>query len=218
MKKYFWEKNIYRFDSDSMKNISSKNQALSELEYADIIIGTKMITTGFDFEKIGLIGVMLVEQELAYPSYDASEKAYANLKQLIGRGNRKSQETKIILQTFLPKNPLIERLISWNYKDFLSETLNERREFLYPPYTQILTLEYRHKEQEKSLEFTEKLEKKLADIPHASEYKILRGTTAFKKNNTYHAKILVQGKDVRNFIFPLQKEILGNSALSVIFD
>ena len=150
-----------------MKNISSKNQALSELEYADIIIGTKMITTGFDFEKIGLIGVMLVEQELAYPSYDASEKAYANLKQLIGRGNRKSQETNIILQTFLPKNPLITRITSANYKDFLSDTLKERKEFLYPPYCEILTLEYRHKEHEKSLKFTEKLEKKLTDIPHA---------------------------------------------------
>lgn len=42
-----------------------------------------MLTTGFDFEKIGLIGVILVEQELAYPSFDAEERAYANLKQLI---------------------------------------------------------------------------------------------------------------------------------------
>lgn len=218
LKKYFWEKNIYRFDSDSMKNISSKNQALTELTQADIIIGTKMITTGFDFEKIGLIGVILVEQELAYPSYDASEKAYANLKQLIGRGNRKSQETKIILQTFLPKNPLITRLTSANYKDFLSETLSERKDFLYPPYCEILTLEYRHKEQGKALEFTEKLEKKLRDFQEAQNYRILRGTTTFKKNNTYHAKILLQWGNVRNFLVPLQKEILWNSALSIIFD
>lgn len=201
-----------------MKNISSKNQALTELTQAEIIIGTKMITTGFDFEKIGLIGVILVEQELAYPSFDASEKAYANLKQLIGRGNRKSQETMIILQTFLPKNPLVERLISGNYKDFFAGTLQERKEFLYPPYTQILTLEYRHSESEKALLFTLKLEQKLKDFPNAENYRILRGTTTFKKNNTYHAKILLQGDDIRTFIAPLQKEILGNSALTIIFE
>lgn len=144
-----------------MKNISSKKEALKHLDDADIIIGTKMITTGFDFEKIGLIGVILVEQELAYPSYDASEKAYANLKQLIGRGNRKSQETTIVLQTFLPKNPLIQRLCDGNYKDFFMETLKERKDFLYPPYTQMLTLEYRHSDMKKALEFTQKLEQTL---------------------------------------------------------
>jgi len=47
--------NIYRFDSDAMKTVSSKKEALSELENADIIIGTKMITTGFDFENIACI-------------------------------------------------------------------------------------------------------------------------------------------------------------------
>ena len=217
LQKYLPNTNIYRFDSDSMKNISSKKQALSQLIQADIIIGTKMITTGFDFEKIGLIAVILVEQELAYPSYDAGEKAYANLKQLIGRGNRKSQETTILLQTFLPKNPLIERLTSGNYKDFFAQTLQERKEFLYPPYTQILSFEYRHKESEKALAFTQKLEASLQEHNSLGSYRILRGTTAFKKNNTYHAKILVQGDDVRSFIAPFTAQILANTALTVIF-
>ena len=111
-----------------MKNISSKRLALSELESADIVIGTKMITTGFDFEKIGCIWILLIEWELAYSSYDAEEKAYANLKQLIGRWNRKSQETNIILQTFIPKNPTIKRLTEDNFKNFFTETLKERIE------------------------------------------------------------------------------------------
>jgi len=85
LKNYFTDKNIFRFDSDSVRNISSKKQALSQLETADIIIGTKMITTGFDFEKIGCIGIMLVEGELGYQSFNAEEKAYSNLKQIIGR-------------------------------------------------------------------------------------------------------------------------------------
>jgi len=41
----FKEKNIFRFDSDSMKTISAKKQALLDLSEADIIVGTKMLTT-----------------------------------------------------------------------------------------------------------------------------------------------------------------------------
>lgn len=217
LKKYFPEKQIYRFDSDSMKNISSKREALWYLESADIIIGTKMITTGFNFEKVGLIGILLGEQELSYPSYDAEEKAYANLKQLIGRGNRRSQETTLILQTFLPQNPLIQRLLHQNYKDFFTHTLQERKDFFYPPYTEMITLEYRHKESEKALQFTQKLEEKLQEKNILGNYRILRGTQTFKKNNTYHAKIILQGKDLRVFLAAFEKEILSNSALSVIF-
>jgi primosomal protein N' (replication factor Y) len=110
-----------------------------------------MLTTGFNFEKIGLICVLLVESELSYPSYDAQEKAYTNLRQLIGRGNRKSQETTIILQTFIPKNPLVQQLTSTNFKDFFQQTLIERKEFDYPPYKQMVTLEYRHKDSKKAL-------------------------------------------------------------------
>jgi primosomal protein N' len=38
-----------------MKNKSDKASAINDIKKADIIIGTKMITTGFDFKNIGLI-------------------------------------------------------------------------------------------------------------------------------------------------------------------
>jgi primosomal protein N' len=38
-----------------MKTKKSKSEALDLLNNSDIIIGTKMITTGFNFEKVGLI-------------------------------------------------------------------------------------------------------------------------------------------------------------------
>jgi len=208
---------IYRFDSDSMKNISSKREALWHLDSADIIIGTKMLTTGFNFEKIGLICVLLVESELSYPSYDASEKAYTNLRQLIGRGNRKNQETTVLLQTFIPKNPLVQQLTNNNFKDFFQQTLSERKEFDYPPYQQMVTLEYRHKDSKKSLAYTEKLLEDLQKIDAEQEYIFLRGSSTFKKNNTHHATLIVKWKNVRKILKHIEKTIISQSALSVIF-
>ena len=217
MKELYRENTVYRFDSDSMKNISSKREALWNLDSADIIIGTKMLTTGFNFEKVWLICVLLVESELSYPSYDAQEKAYTNLRQLIGRGNRKSQETTIILQTFIPKNPLVLQLTHNNFKDFFQETLKERREFDYPPYKQMITLEYRHKDSKKSLAYTQKLLEDLQEIDEKNEYQFLRGSSTFKKNNTHHATLIVKWKNVRNLLKHIEKTIISQSALSIIF-
>lgn len=208
---------IYRFDSDSMKNISSKREALWNLDTADIIIGTKMLTTGFNFEKIWLICILLVESELSYPSYDAAEKAYTNLRQLIGRGNRKSQQTTLMLQTFIPKHPLVQQLTNNNFKDFFQETLRERKEFDYPPYKQMVTLEYRHKDSKKSLAYTQKLLEDLQKIDETQEYQFLRGSSTFKKNNTHHATIIVKWKNVRKLLKHIEKTIISQSALSVIF-
>ena len=214
---HFSKEKIYRFDSDSMKNISSKKQALLSLENADIVIGTKMITTGFNFEKIGLIGIILVEQELAYPSYDAEEKAYSNLKQLVGRGNRKNQETKIIFQTFIPKNPVLLRLTNNNFKDFFSETLKERKDFLYPPYREMVTLEYRNKDEKKALIFMQKLEQKLKQYNPHGKYQILCWSTAFKKNNSYHVSCILKWKNIRVLLQEVESTILRESWLSVIY-
>lgn len=217
IKNLYPQNSIYRFDSDSMKNISSKKLALTELQSADIIIGTKMITTGFDFEKIWLIWVLLVEGELSYWWYDAEEKAYANLKQLIWRWNRKSQETKIILQTFIPKNPLIKRLTEMNFKDFLWEVLKERKDFLYPPYKELVQLEYRNKDSKKALAFTQKLEQKMRSYDTDHLYTFLRGTSTFKKNNSYHTNILIKWENIRNLLENIESTIIRESGLSVIF-
>jgi len=216
---YFQWKSVslYRFDSDSMKNISSKKAALWELNNADIIIGTKMITTGFDFEKIGLIWVILAEWELGYASYDAEETAYSNLKQLIWRGNRKSQDTKIILQSFIPKNPTIERLTQHNFKDFITETLKERKEYLYPPYTEMVRLEYRHKESIKALEYIKKLETKLKEFDTDEKYNFLCGTSTFRKNNTHHVSLIIKWDHIRELLQNIHKTILSERNLSVIF-
>lgn len=217
MRQRFSDATIYRFDSDALKTLSSKKQAVADLEKADIIIGTKMLTTGFDFEKVWLIAVLLVEWELGYASFDAHEKAYSNLKQLIGRGNRKSQKTDIILQSFIPKNPFVKLLTEGNFKDFFGNTLEERKDFSYPPYGEMVTLEYRHSESKKALEFLKKLETTLASQKDSENYQILRGTSTFRKNNSHHATMIIKWENIKTFIENIRSIILRESKLSLIF-
>jgi primosomal protein N' (replication factor Y) (superfamily II helicase) len=212
------EVSIFRFDLDSTKNKTEKKLALEKLEKSDIIIATKMITTGFDFKNIGLIAVILAEQEFSFPSYNSEEKAYINIKQLIGRWNRLWNKTEIIIQTFIPDNEIIQSLSEKNYKNFFLDTLKERKLFNYPPFVEMLTLEYRDESEKKALDFMINLKNKLDLLNTEQNIEIILNKKSFKKFNKYHIKIILKWNKLRNFIENIKSEIFRNSSLSVIFE
>jgi len=219
LKKHFDKNtNIFRFDLDSIRNKSEKKQSLEKLENADIIIATKMITTGFDFKNIGLIWIILAEQEFSFPAYNSEEKAYINLKQLIWRWNRMWEKTDIICQTFIPDNEIIKSLSEKNYKNFFIDTLTERKLFNYPPFTEMLVLEYRDKSEQKAYDFMLNLKNKLDLLNTNKNIEIILNKQSFKKYNQYYIKIILKWDNLRNFIENIKLEIFRNSKLSVIFE
>ncbi len=219
LKKYFsWKINIFRFDLDSVKNKKDKQKALDEIKNADIIIATKMITTWFDLEKIWLIWVILLEQELIIPKYNWEEKAYINIRQLFGRGNRKNQKTEIIVQTFIPDSDLVNNLIKLNYKEFFLNTLQERKIFNYPPFSEIVRLEYRHQNKQKAYDFVLQLKNKLDILNKYNKLEIIFNKQSYKKYNQYYYFILIKWENIRNFLKNIKKEIFLNQKLNVIFD
>lgn len=217
LQKEFIKAQMYRFDSDSMKTVWEKKNALTRLSESDIIIGTKMLTTGFNFAKVGLIAVILVEQELNSFHFDSEEKAYQNLKQLIGRGNRIHQKTHIILQSFTPNHRLIKQLTEQSYRDTLPSKLTERKLFHYPPYSEIVILDYRHEEKNISQEKLSHIIEKLKLISEDSNFQIIFWGESFKKNNLYHTRAILKWKNIRWLIRPIEKDILKNPLLSVEF-
>jgi primosomal protein N' (replication factor Y) len=187
-----------------------------------------MITTGFDFSNVGLIWVILLEQELQIPKYNTTEKFYSNLKQFLWRWWRKWEETEIIIQTFIPENELVKTIVFSNYKEFFNTTLKERKAFNYPPFCELATIEYRDKDKQKALDFIIKIKEKLELSPptpslanlakEGNEVEIILNTTPFKKCNQYHYKIILKWQNLREFLNCIKSEVLKNSNLVVIFD
>jgi primosomal protein N' (replication factor Y) len=213
-----WEDIIFRLDTDIIKNSKDKKEALERLKFAKIIIWTKMITTGFDFSNVGLIWVILLEQELQFPKYNTTEKLYSNLKQFLWRWWRKGEETEVVIQTFIPENEIIKTLIFSNYKEFFKKTLTERKIFNYPPFCEFVTVEYRDKDKKKAFEFTKKIYEKLkAENTTENRIEIILNETSFKKFNQYHYKIILKWQNLRKFLLCIKNEIFKNSNLIVIF-
>ncbi len=217
LEKYFPENKIFRFDSDSMKNKTDKATAVEQISAAEIIIGTKMITTGFDFDNIGLIWVILIEAELKIPKYNTHEKVYNNITQLLWRGGRKWSKTDYIIQTFIPNNTLITHITSDNYKEFFLHTLEERKLFWYPPFKQFAIIEYRHANREKSIDFLAKVSKKLEKT--ISEHtEIIKNPNVFKKHNQYFSTIIVKWTNIREDLQTIKSDIFSNSGLTIHFE
>lgn len=217
LKKIFNDANIFRFDTDSIKNKWDKEKALEKIHWADIIIWTKMITTWFDLKDINLIAVILLEQELIIPKYNIEEITYNNIKQLIWRW-RDMKEKEVIIQTFLSENETIKSICEYNYKDFFKKTLEERKLFWYPPFTDLAILEYRDQKEEKSLEFCKIMKNKLDILNFENKYEIILNTKWFKKNNQYHHKIIIKWENLREFLEEIRKEVLRNPKLNLSFE
>ena len=209
---------IFRFDTDVIKNKSDKKLALENLQNADIIIWTKMITTWFDFRNIWLIWTILLEQELQIPAYNTKEKVYSNIKQLIGRWSRNGETTKVIIQTFIPKNEIITSIVDDNYKDFFSHSLTERKLFNYPPFTEMLILEYRHTSKDKAQNFIIQLNNKLGLEKKSPKIDIQMAPNYQKKYNKYYYKIIIKWPALRSFLECIKHEIMRNKNLVIIFD
>lgn len=218
LKNYFKEAKIIRLDTDSIKTKKDKDSVLSHMKEADIIIGTKMITTGFDFADISLISVILLEQEIAIPKYNIEEISYNNIKQLIGRWWRQWEDKEVVIQTFIVNNDTIKSITESNYKDFVTKTLEERKLFSYPPYKDLAILEYFDKNEAKSLEFCKMLKNKLDLYNKNNEIEINLSSKSFKKAGNYHHKIIMKWNNLRDFLEVVRYEIIKNPRLSITFE
>jgi len=216
----YWETyNVFRFDRDNLKNKSQKKEAYEKLENADIIIWTKMITTGFDFDNIALVWVLLLENELLIPEYNTSEKLYQNIKQLIGRAGRKGQTAEVVIQSFIPENENVKLITDNNFKDFFIETLKERKTFWYPPFKEVAEINYRNKDKQKWSDFIKKFYKKLQEINqnHNNQFELNLIAQTFKRNMYHIHKITVKWDDIRVLLDNIKDDIFRNRDLSINF-
>lgn len=218
LKSHFKEAKIFRLDTDNVKTKVEKEKVLDNIRDSDIIIWTKMITTGFDFADIALIAIILLEQEIGIPKYNIEEISYNNIKQLIGRWWRLGEDKEVIIQTFISSNDTIKSISEYNYKDFVTKTLEERKLFSYPPYKDFAILESYDKNEEKSLNFCKILKNKLDDANQDKKIDISLSSKWFKKNWNYYHKIILKWENLREFLEIIRYEVIKNPKLSLTFE
>jgi len=142
IKKVFPDKIIKIFSSDFMKKKKETEELFKKIEKneIDILVGTQMVSKGFNFPKLNCI--VVVDADFSGRGYDlrTTEKNIQLYHQLSGRAGRFSNESLIIYQTLTPQNEILNKLIKNNPEKFLDNELIIRKKNKLPPFSRLIAI------------------------------------------------------------------------------
>lgn len=140
---------IERMDRDTTTDASAHETIYKQWKNGDIkiLIGTQMITKGWDIAAVGLVGIVSADSALNLPDFRTNERVFQILVQVAGRTGRGKDPGLVILQSYNPENPAIQAARHHDYQAFYTAEIKARREFSYPPFTKLVKLRISHKEQ-----------------------------------------------------------------------
>lgn len=142
------EARIERLDGDTSTSERAFKRIVTRFDSgeADILVGTQILTKGFDFGGVTTVGILNADNLLTMPDFRASERAFQLMMQVAGRAGRRNDRGRVVIQTSQPKHPVIRFVASGDYHAMANSELAERKAFGYPPYSHLIRLLMRHEE------------------------------------------------------------------------
>lgn len=147
--RHFPQARVARMDLDTTRSRQSYERLLADFGHGrtDILVGTQMVTKGLDFEHVALVGILNADQMLSQPDFRAHERAFQLMSQVAGRAGRRSRQGLVLLQTKSPQLPVISQVVENNYLGLYRDQMEERQLFHYPPFTRLVNIHLRHRDQ-----------------------------------------------------------------------
>ncbi|MBR2559453.1 MAG: primosomal protein N' [Firmicutes bacterium] len=139
---------IDRLDLDSAKSTREIDRILSGFAKGStrILIGTQLVAKGLDFRNVGLVGVMAADVSLNIPDYRATERTYQLVTQVAGRAGRGDRRGRVLVQTYDPENFALTSAAAGDYEGFFRQEIEYRRLMGYPPFSDIIAMEFTGKD------------------------------------------------------------------------
>ena len=152
--KVFPGEKISRMDLDTTRSKASYDRIIDEFSQhkTSILVGTQMVTKGLDFDAVSIVGILNADTMIHFPDFRSSERAFNMMEQVAGRAGRKNKQGKVIIQTSNPSHPVIEKVVEHDYKGFYNKEIAEREQYGYPPFTKIINIYLKHKQDDVVLE------------------------------------------------------------------
>ena len=144
----FPQARLVRMDLDTAHSRTAYERIIEGFaahEY-DILIGTQMVSKGLDFDHVSVVGVLDADTMLNIPDFRSFERTFHVLAQVAGRAGRKGHQGKVILQTRSADSPLIRQVVDNDYAGMYADQLAERRLFSYPPFSRLVYVYLRHRD------------------------------------------------------------------------
>ena len=141
---------IERFDADVAESKREEERIIGSFAKGeiDILVGTQMLSKGFDFEKLSLVALLQADTVLGMEDFRADERALQLFTQLIGRSGRRGIRGKMLIQSAQKDHPIFKIFKLDTLFPDSSALLDERREFRFAPYVRMVKITLRHRTME----------------------------------------------------------------------
>lgn len=106
----------------------------------DIIVATQMLSKGYHFPNITLVGVIDADMGLNGPDLRCAERTYQQLHQVAGRCGREHKPGIVYLQTYEPEHLVIKAVSNWDRESFVDFELEDREHHHMPPFGRLTSL------------------------------------------------------------------------------
>ncbi|MEW4447516.1 primosomal protein N' [Qipengyuania sp. JC766] len=108
--------------------------ASAEAKEIDVIVGTQLVTKGFHFPDLTLVGVVDADLGLEGGDLRAAERTYQQVAQVAGRAGRGEKPGEVLIQTRHPEAPVIAALADGDRDAFYEAETEARRHAGAPPF------------------------------------------------------------------------------------
>ncbi len=111
-----------------------------EAREIDVVIGTQLVTKGYHFPNLTLVGVVDADLGLSGGDLRAAERSFQQISQVAGRAGRGDKPGRVLVQTHDPGAPVIAALISGDGPGFYAAETEARREAAMPPFGRLAAI------------------------------------------------------------------------------
>jgi primosomal protein N' (replication factor Y) (superfamily II helicase) len=114
--------------------------AAMEKGEVDIVVGTQLVTKGYHFPNLTLVGVVDADLGLSGGDLRAAERTFQQIMQVAGRAGRGSKPGRVYVQTHAPEAPVIAALVSGDTERFVEAETEARQEAGMPPFGRLAAI------------------------------------------------------------------------------
>ncbi|HLC44699.1 MAG TPA: primosomal protein N' [Patescibacteria group bacterium] len=191
----FPQAHVRRADRDSVNKRSDFATLYNDFssEKFDILVGTQILARGWDLHRVELIGVINADTALAFPDFRSNERTFDLATQVSGRAGRGDFPGSVVLQTYSPDNPAIQAAISHDYLSFFNREIQDRQEYGYPPFVELIELSTRSSRQETALMRANLLATEFKELP-IKDLQIIGPAPAFisRERGAYKMRVILK--------------------------
>jgi primosomal protein N' (replication factor Y) len=125
------------YSSDTLSSNNKYDKKIEEIysNEAKIIVGTQVISKGYNFKHLGLVIIIDYSFDSNDNDFRYDERLFQMFSQVIGRAGRYDDQGKVLIQTDRPNNDTLKIISEHSVEAFYKKELIKRKSGNLPPFS-----------------------------------------------------------------------------------